>query len=237
MSIACSTATSTSSYTPSSSGKRPARRRTTAKTTCPSKAVDVHPDLARAARLIREGELVAFPTETVYGLGANALDRIAVLRIFEVKGRPPTSPLIVHVKSIEMARQLARDWPEEADRLARQHWPGPLTLVVEKHPKIPAEVTAGLSTVGLRMPSHPIAHDLICADGLPIAAPSANKFTRLSPTTAQHVREQFTEDEVALVLDGGPTDIGIESTVVAVANGRAPVLLRPGMITIPGIAR
>jgi L-threonylcarbamoyladenylate synthase len=192
--------------------------------------------IRRAAQLIRAGRLVAFPTETVYGLGANALDAAAVRRIFEVKGRPATSPLIVHVKSIEMARQLSLRWPSQADTLARRYWPGPLTLVVPKHPKIPDVVTAGLDTVGIRMPSHPIAHDLICAAGVPIAAPSANKFTRLSPTTADHVRQSFTEDEVAMVLDGGPTDIGIESTVVSVV-GENPVLLRPGMIAIDNIAR
>ncbi len=193
-------------------------------------------ELARAAQLIREGKLVGFPTETVYGLGANALDARAVRRIFEVKGRPATSPVIVHVKSIEMARQLAQAWPAEAQRLAEEYWPGPLTLVVPKHPRVPDEVTAGLDTVGIRMPAHPIALALIREAGLPIAAPSANKFARLSPTTARHVRESFTEDEVPLVLDGGPTEIGIESTVVSLA-GRAPVLLRPGMIAFENIAR
>lgn len=189
-----------------------------------------------AAELIRSGRLVAFPTETVYGLGANALDAVAVRRIFEVKGRPPESPLIVHVKSVEMARQLCRRWPPEADALAERYWPGPLTLVVPKHAKVPDEVTAGLDTVGLRVPAHPIALALIREAGLPIAAPSANKFTRLSPTTAQHVRESFTTAEVPLVLDGGPTDVGIESTVISLC-GKAPVLLRPGIIPFENIAR
>lgn len=193
-------------------------------------------DLVRAAQLIREGKLVGFPTETVYGLGANALDVRAVRRIFEVKGRPATSPLIVHVKSIEMARQLVRLWPSEAQHLAEKYWPGPLTLVLQKHPRVPDEVTAGLNTVGIRMPAHPIALALIREAGLPIAAPSANKFTRLSPTTAQHVRDSFTEEEVPLVLDGGPAEVGIESTVVSLAGG-APVLLRPGMIAFENIVR
>ncbi len=138
-------------------------------------------------RLIRAGKLVAFPTETVYGLGANALDAAAVARIFDAKGRPRTSPLIVHVDSVEMARDLAAEWPDAAELLARHYWPGPLTLVVPKQPGIPDIVTAGLPTVGLRMPAHPLALELIRAAGVPIAAPSANRFTELSPTAAAHV--------------------------------------------------
>jgi L-threonylcarbamoyladenylate synthase len=185
-------------------------------------------EIARAAEIIRGGGLVAFPTETVYGLGANALDPAAVERIYEAKGRPPTSPLIVHVASIELARQLASHWPTAAERLARCFWPGPLTVVVPKHPSIPDRVTAGLPTVGLRMPAHPLALELIRAAGVPIAAPSANRFTGISPTTAAHVRSSL-GDKVDLILDGGPTDIGIESTVVSLAG--TPVLLRPGMIS------
>src|SRR4029453_13390233 len=132
--------------------------------------------ISEAAKLIRAGRLVAFPTETVYGLGANALDPEAVARIFAAKGRPRTSPLIVHVDSIEMARTLASIWSDTADRLARRYWPGPLTLVVPKRPEVPDIVTAGLPTVGLRMPAHPLALELIRASGLPIAAPSANRF-------------------------------------------------------------
>ncbi len=160
---------------------------------------------------------MAFPTETVYGLGANALDAAAVERIFEAKGRPPTSPLIVHVASIEMARSSLRHWPAAAERLAQRYWPGPLTLVVPKHPSIPDRVTAGLPTVGLRMPAHPLALALIRAAGVPIAAPSANRFTGLSPTTAEHVRRSL-GDTVDLILDGGPTAVGIESTVLSLAG-------------------
>lgn len=185
--------------------------------------------LRRAAELIRQGRLVAFPTETVYGLGANALDEAAVRRIYEVKGRPPQSPLIVHVASVEMARQLAAEWSETAERLAERFWPGPLTLVVPKRPQIPDIVTAGLPSVGLRMPSHPLALELICEAGVPVAAPSANRFSRLSPTTAQHVREGLGE-AVDFILDGGPTQVGLESTVLSLVDV-PPRVLRPGMIT------
>lgn len=184
--------------------------------------------LAPAAALLRAGRLVAFPTETVYGLGANALDARAVERIFQAKGRPSTSPLIVHVASLEMARSLAAEWPGQAQRLAERFWPGPLTLVVRKHPGVPGAVTAGLPTVGLRMPSHPVALALIRAAGLPLAAPSANRFSQVSPTTAAHVRAGL-GDRVDLVLDGGPAGIGIESTVLSVAE-QPPVLYRPGAV-------
>jgi L-threonylcarbamoyladenylate synthase len=187
--------------------------------------------VAEAARLIRAGKLVAFPTETVYGLGANALDPEAVARIFAVKGRPKTSPLIVHVDSPEMARSLAARWPAAADELARRYWPGPLTLVVPKDPRIPDAVTAGLPTVGLRVPAHPLALELIRAAGLPIAAPSANRFTELSPTTAEHVRKSL-GDSVDGILDGGPAPVGIESIVLSLA-GDEPVLFRPGIIPLP----
>ena len=184
--------------------------------------------MRRAAELIRQGRLVAFPTETVYGLGANALDAEAVARIYEAKGRPATSPLIVHAGSIEMARGLAREWRPEAEALAARFWPGPLTLVVPKAACIPDIVTAGLGTVGLRVPAHPVALALIREAGVPIAAPSANRFTQLSPTTAGHVRAGLGE-AVDLILDGGPTTVGIESTVLSLAAAR-PVLLRPGMV-------
>ena len=186
-------------------------------------------DIERAAKLIREGRLVAFPTETVYGLGANALDAAAVERIFTAKERPATSPLIVHVDSVAMARGLVRVWPPEAEKLAALFWPGPLTLILEKQPQIPDRVTAGLPTVGLRMPAHRVAIELIRAAGVPIAAPSANLFTQLSPTTAEHVRAGL-GDRVDMVLDGGETNVGIESTVLSLARGRA-VLLRPGMVS------
>src|SRR5271154_3415118 len=185
--------------------------------------------LSNAAGLIRAGELVAFPTETVYGLGANALDPAAIEKIYAAKGRPAASPLIVHVSSIEMARALVREWPERAEQLARIFWPGPLTLVLPKQPHVPDRVTAGLDTVGVRMPANPIAQELIREAGVPIAAPSANRFTELSPTTAQHVRDAL-GDRVAMVLDGGRTTVGIESTVLSLA-GQDAVLLRPGMVT------
>jgi L-threonylcarbamoyladenylate synthase len=200
-------------------------------------------EIARAAQLLRAGRLVAFPTETVYGLGANALDAEAVARIYSVKRRPLTSPLIVHVASTEMTQSLVADWPEAAERLARVFWPGPLTLVLRKmvlkklvpekavvqnQPEIPDIVTAGLSTVAVRMPAHPIALALIRAARVPLAAPSANRFTELSPTTADHVRRSL-GSEVDLILDGGPCQVGIESTVLSLAEAN-PILLRPGGI-------
>ncbi len=188
--------------------------------------------ISEAAAKIRRGELVAFPTETVYGLGANALDAAAVQRIYELKGRPATSPLIVHVASVQMAREIAAEWPPFAETLARRWWPGPLTLVLPKRPTIPNIVTAGLPTVGVRMPNHPLALELIREAGVPIAAPSANRFASLSPTTAEHVRQAF-GDSVE-VLDGGPAQVGIESTVVAIEGGKLK-LLRPGMISLGDI--
>ena len=193
-------------------------------------------DIGEAARLLRAGRLVAFPTETVYGLGANALDTEAVARIYAVKRRPATSPLIVHVASIEMAKSLVAHWPELADRLAQRFWPGPLTLVLEKQLEeqlekypIPAIVTAGLSTVAVRMPAHPIALALIRAAGVPLAAPSANRFTQLSPATADHVRRGL-GDDVDFILDGGPCKVGIESTVFSLTESK-PTLLRPGAVS------
>jgi L-threonylcarbamoyladenylate synthase len=199
--------------------------RATEKRTSLSEAAEI----TRAANLIRAGQLVAFPTETVYGLGANALDTAAIDKIYAAKGRPPSSPLIVHVSSIEMARGLVREWPERAEKLARKFWAGPLTLVLPKQPHVPDRLTAGLDTVGVRMPANPIAQALIREAGVPIAAPSANPFTELSPTTAQHVRDAL-GDRVAMVLDGGRTTVGIESTVLSLA-GSGAVLLRPGMVT------
>ena len=185
-----------------------------------------------AAERIRAGELVAFPTETVYGLGANALDATAVAKIYELKGRPPTSPLIVHVASVEMARTLVTEWPQEAEQLARRYWPGPLTLVLPKTSTIPDIVTGALPTVGIRVPNHPLALALIREAGLPVAAPSANRFTGLSPTTAEHVREAF--GDAVPVLDGGHCRVGIESTVVSIASGKI-TLLRPGMISLADV--
>ncbi len=187
--------------------------------------------IERAAALIRAGRLVAFPTETVYGLGANALDVTAVKRIFEAKGRPSTSPLIVHVSTADMARrEVVADWPAAAHALSDRYWPGPLTLVLPKRITIPDEVTAGLPTVGVRIPAHDVAARLLEAANVPIAAPSANRFTQLSPTSAQHVRSSL-GSAVDLILDGGPTTVGIESTVLSLA-GPEPVLLRPGMVSI-----
>jgi L-threonylcarbamoyladenylate synthase len=183
-------------------------------------------EIDKAAALLRAGGLVAFPTETVYGLGANALDEAAVRRIFETKGRPSSSPLIVHVASVEMAQGLASEWSDNAERLARRFWPGPLTIVVSKNSRVPDLVTAGLPSVGLRIPAHPMARALIEAAQIPIAAPSANRFTELSPTTAEHVPEGLAD----MVLDGGPCAVGIESTVISLA-GPTPRILRPGMIT------
>jgi L-threonylcarbamoyladenylate synthase len=190
-------------------------------------------EIERAAQTLRSGGLVAFPTETVYGLGANALDPAAVRKIYAAKGRPSTSPLIVHAASVEMARSVVAEWPEQAARLAARFWPGPLTLVLPKMHFVPDEVTAGLQTVGVRVPAHALALELIQAAGVPLAAPSANRFTHVSPTEAEHVRRDL-GNAVEIVLDAGPTQIGIESTVVSLVGGRAE-LLRPGMITQPQI--
>jgi len=188
----------------------------------------ISPINERAATLLRSGGLVALPTETVYGLAASALDAQAVARIYEAKGRPSTSPLIVHVASVEMARELARVWPPEAELLATRFWPGPLTLIVPKNPVVPDIVTAGLNTVALRMPAHPVTLDVIRLAGIPLAAPSANRFTGLSPTTSEHVRQAL-GDRVDLIVDGGPCSVGIESTVLSLVG--EPTVLRPGMIS------
>jgi L-threonylcarbamoyladenylate synthase len=186
-------------------------------------------EIKHGAELLRGGKLVAFPTETVYGLGANALDAIAVARIFEVKGRPNTSPVIVHVSSFEMIGRVALSWSENARILAERFWPGPLTLVVPKTTEVPDRVTSGLPTVGVRMPAHPVALALIEAAQVPVAAPSANRFTQISPTTAEHVRLGLGE-RMAYILDGGPCEVGIESTVLSLVD-EDPVLLRPGGIS------
>ena len=190
-------------------------------------------EIKQAAEFLRSGRLVAFPTETVYGLGANALDAKAVARIFEVKGRPSSSPIIVHVSNQEMIGRVASSWPEKARILAERFWPGPLTLVVPKTLDVPGIVTASLSTVGVRMPAHPVALALIEAAQLPVAAPSANRFTQLSPTTAEHVHQGL-GDRVDFILDGGPSGLGIESTVLSLV-AEMPVLYRPGGISRPQI--
>lgn len=191
-----------------------------------------HPDgavIAQAAKRLSRGELVVFPTETVYGLGADALDENAVARIFEAKGRPAWNPVILHVADTEAARALTTQWPEDAQRLADAFWPGPLTLVLPKHHDVPDIATAGLPAVAIRVPAHPVALDLLRAVGRPIAAPSANRFTQVSPTTAGHVMASL-GDRVDCIIDGGPCDVGIESTVVDLC-GDEPRLLRPGIIT------
>jgi len=185
--------------------------------------------IARAAAILRRGGLVAFPTETVYGLGANALDAAAVARVFEAKGRPPNNPLIVHVAGVDQVGQVAADWPQVAARLAERFWPGPLTLVLPKRPELPDVVSAGGPTVAVRVPAHPVARALLKAAGVPVAAPSANRSTELSPTTAAHVLRGL-GGRIDLILDGGPTSGGIESTVLDVTTD-PPRLLRPGLVT------
>ncbi|CAN5771332.1 L-threonylcarbamoyladenylate synthase [soil metagenome] len=185
--------------------------------------------VSRAAEILRAGGLVAFPTETVYGLGANALDRAAVGKIFEAKGRPSFNPLIVHVADEAAARVLTSEWPELATILADSFWPGPLTMVLRKAGIVPDLVTAGLPTVAVRVPAHPVARALLHAAEIPIAAPSANRFTELSPTTASHVASAL-GNRVDLILDGGPAMVGIESTVLDL-TGERPVLLRPGTLS------
>lgn len=185
--------------------------------------------IARAAEVLRSGGLVAIPTETVYGLAANALDAEAVGAIFAAKGRPSTNPLIVHVPDVASARALSSYWPASADRLAQMFWPGPLTLVVSKDAAVPDVVTAGGQTVAIRIPSHPVARAILVAAGIPLAAPSANRSNAVSPTTAAHVVESL-GDRIDLVIDGGASQGGIESTVLHLAYD-PPALLRPGLIS------
>ncbi len=191
------------------------------------RSIDPQPELiARAAAIIRAGGLVAFPTETVYGLGADALNRDAVARIFAAKGRPVYDPLIVHIAEPAELPRVARAVPEIALRLAERFWPGPLTLVLPRAAAVPTAVTAGLETVAVRCPDHPVALALIKASQTPIAAPSANRFGRTSPTTARHVFDDL-NGRIDLILDAGPTPIGVESTVLDLTGSR-PTILRPG---------
>lgn len=187
------------------------------------------PDIERAAAALRAGQLVAFPTETVYGLGADALNVDAVARIFSVKGRPADHPLIVHIASPEELPRWAARVPERAQRLAAAFWPGPLTLLLDKAPHVPDATTGGLSSVGLRVPAHPVALELLRHFSGGIAAPSANRFGRVSPTRAEHVRSDL-GDDVDVLLDGGECGVGVESTIVDLTRD-TPVLLRPGGIT------
>lgn len=187
--------------------------------------------IRRAAEVVRAGGLVAFPTETVYGLGANALSAGAVSRIFEAKGRPATNPLIVHVADVSEVLNVAGAWPETAAKLAASFWPGPLTIVVPKRDCVPDIVTASGDTVAVRCPNHEVARFLIRAAGVPLAAPSANRSTELSPTRAEHVLKGL-NGRIDLLLDGGACSGGLESTVVDV-TGEAVRVLRPGLISVP----
>src|SRR5436190_4212751 len=182
----------------------------------------------RAAEMLRRGELVALPTETVYGLAANALDANAVQKIFATKGRPGHNPIIVHVSDLAMARRCAQSWPGIAEKLADAFWPGPLTLVLPRSTQIPDAVTAGGDTVGIRWPSHPLMQAVIRACGFPLAAPSANRSNEISPTNAEHVARSL-GDRIRLIVDGGQSQVGIESTVLDLTIS-PPGLLRPGMI-------
>ncbi len=183
-----------------------------------------------AAKIIKEGGLVGMPTETVYGLAANALDGKAVMKIFKAKGRPQDNPLIVHISKLEQIKRLTKNVPDSAYRLAKAYWPGPLTMVLEKSELIPDEVSTGLPTVGIRFPSHPMAQALITASGVPIAAPSANRSGYPSTTTAEHVMRDM-DGKIDAVLDGGPCGVGVESTIVMMTSN-PPRLLRPGGITL-----
>jgi len=193
------------------------------------------PEIEKAVALLRQGELVAFPTETVYGLGADATNPAAVARIFAAKGRPADHPLIVHLPGDDQLERWARDIPDAAYELAEAFWPGPLTLILKRQPHVVDAVTGGQDTVGLRVPGHPLALELLRAFGGGVAAPSANRFGRISPTTAQHVRDDL-GDAVAMVLDGGACPVGIESTIVDLSTGKSRIL-RPGMVSAADLGR
>ncbi len=187
-----------------------------------------HGDIHKAVEILKSGGLVAFATETVYGLGADAANAAAVAKIFAVKGRPAANPLIVHVATTSVAKRYTASWPRPAELLARALWPGPLTLVLPKGPQIVSAVTAGLPSVAIRCPDHPLAQELLRQFDGPVAAPSANRSTRVSPTTADHVRKDL-GDKVDLILDGGPCRVGIESTVIDLTSS-GPTILRLGGI-------
>lgn len=200
--------------------------------------INAQPDPQFAAAALKAGKLVAFPTETVYGLGADATNPVACRRVFEAKGRPGTNPLIVHVADIATAKNYVAagtaGWSLAAQRLAERFWPGPLTLVLPKHPSIARDVTAGRDTVAIRVPDHPLALAMLRAFGGPVAAPSANRSTRVSPTTAEHVRQEL-GDRIDLILDGGACPVGIESTVLDLTTFPKPTLLRPGQVSLAQI--
>ena len=190
---------------------------------------DIKEGVKKAAEIIKRGGLVAFPTETVYGLGANGLDENAVPKIYEAKGRPSDNPLILHISKLDEIEDIVKEIPKSALILAEEFWPGPLTMVFKKSERIPYRTTGGLESVAIRMPSNKIARELIKAAGVPIAAPSANSSGRPSPTKAAHVIYDL-DGKIDMVIDGGEVDIGIESTIVDV-TGEVPVILRPGFIT------
>lgn len=191
--------------------------------------------IAKAAAVLKAGGLVGMPTETVYGLAADASSAAAIARIYAAKGRPSDHPVIVHLAYVKQIRDWAIDIPDEAWALAKAFWPGPMTLILKRAPHVLDAVTGGQDTVGLRIPSHPVAHALLAAFGGGVAAPSANKFGRVSPTTAQHVRDEF-GDAVDVVLDGGASEVGIESTIID-CSGDALRILRPGAITSAMVAQ
>lgn len=190
-------------------------------------------DVALCQQLLKAGKLVAIPTETVYGLAANAFDEAAVIGIFEMKGRPHFNPLIVHIYSIDQLQQLATDIPENALKLASAFWPGSLTLILPKRPEVSDTITAGKSTVGVRMPNHLLTLELLKGLPFPVAAPSANPFTRVSPTSAEHVAHYF-GDRIPAILDGGACQVGLESTIVGF-DGERPIVYRKGGISVEAI--
>lgn len=202
-------------------------------TTFARMSTSITTNLEKCRQLLVEGKLVAIPTETVYGLAANALDEDAVRGIFEMKGRPLFNPLIVHIHDIAQLEQLARDIPENAHKLAVAFWPGPLTMVLPKQDTVPSLITAGKTTVGIRMPNHALTLSLLKNLSFPLAAPSANPFTRVSPTSAHHVAHYF-KNRIPAILDGGPCKVGLESTIVGF-DGETPVVYRKGGISVEAI--